>query len=100
MAFPRESTTDAGIGTRFEEIRTTSFGSTSPPPSFASGAFLSTEPNDGSGSAMGPGGFFAGVVFFVSWRRPDWPKETEALNVTQKLSSSPNHLANPFRFIW
>src|SRR6185437_9304987 len=90
IAFPRLSTTEAGIGTRFELIRTTSSGSTS---SVAFLAAFGEEDVPGlSGSDMGRGlGGLPG-----SPRLPDWPN---AGTPTHK-QKSPMRTATNQRFNW
>ena len=69
----RASTTDAGIGTRFELIRTTSFGSISSLELFA------VERAPGRlGSTIVRGAGFGGVLP-GSWCRPDWPWAVKAV---------------------
>src|SRR5258705_9954667 len=82
-ALPRTSTTETGIGTRFELIRTMSDGSTSSLailPEDISVFFpvepVEEEPEGLFGSAMGPG-----AICFVcpgSLRLPDWPARVVA----------------------
>src|ERR1044071_3955806 len=90
IALPRLSTTEAGIGTRFELIRTTSSGSTS---SVAFVGRFGEEDVPGlSGSDIGLGlGGLPG-----SPRLPDWPK---ADTPTHK-QKSPTKTATSQRFNW
>jgi hypothetical protein len=64
---PRLSMTDAGMGTRFELIRTTSLGSTSSVAIFLVVVGEAEDPGR-VGSAIGPVGF---VGFADPCRRPD-----------------------------
>src|SRR5215213_5913440 len=78
IALPRLSTTDAGMGTRFELMRTMSFESTS------SLGVVEVEPPPGLvGSDIGRG---EGLGVFPSCRRPDWLRAGKAVQTERPIA--------------